>query len=105
MRATAPPPYPCRCLWRGFSQTTRTTPFRRITLHFSQIGFTEGRTFIARRSPLLVPVGDPAPGQVVGGELHLDLVPRQDPDEVHPHLAGDVGQDLVPGLQLDPEHG
>lgn len=24
----------------------RTTPFRRITLHFSQMGFTEGRTFI-----------------------------------------------------------
>jgi hypothetical protein len=39
--------YPCLCLWRGFWQITRTAPFRRITLHFSHIGFTEARTFIA----------------------------------------------------------
>jgi hypothetical protein len=32
-------------LWRGLSQITRTTPRRRMTLHFSQIGFTLGRTF------------------------------------------------------------
>jgi hypothetical protein len=30
----------------GFSQITRTTPLRRMTLHFGQIGFTEDRTFI-----------------------------------------------------------
>ncbi|GAA2074663.1 hypothetical protein GCM10009821_11940 [Aeromicrobium halocynthiae] len=37
---------PCRCLWRGFSQITMTRPWRRITLHLSQIFFTLGLTFI-----------------------------------------------------------
>ena len=37
---------PWRCLWRGFSQITMTRPWRRITLHLSQIGFTLGLTFI-----------------------------------------------------------
>jgi hypothetical protein len=34
-------------LWRGFWQITKTAPLRRMTLHFSHIGFTEARTFIA----------------------------------------------------------
>jgi hypothetical protein len=37
---------PWRCLWRGFSQITMTRPWRRITLHLSQIGLTLGLTFI-----------------------------------------------------------
>jgi hypothetical protein len=37
---------PWRCLWRGFSQITMTRPWRRITLHLSQIFFTLGLTFI-----------------------------------------------------------
>src|SRR6476620_1772707 len=35
-----------RCLWRGFSQITMTRPWRRITLHLSQIFFTLGLTFM-----------------------------------------------------------
>jgi hypothetical protein len=31
----------------GFEQITSTDPPRRITLHFSHIGFTDARTFIA----------------------------------------------------------
>ena len=59
----------------------------------------------ATRSVLLVAVGDPTPLEVVRGELHLDAVTREYPDVVHPHLAGDVGQNVVAILQLDPEHG
>ena len=43
----APPKaYPCFCLCFGFSQITITLPLRRITLHLSQIGFTDGLTFM-----------------------------------------------------------
>jgi hypothetical protein len=34
-------------LWRGLSQITRTTPRRRITLHFAHIFFTEALTFMS----------------------------------------------------------
>src|SRR3954454_12987278 len=44
MRAKAS--YPCRCLCRGFWQMTSTRPFRRMILHFSHIGLTDGRTFM-----------------------------------------------------------
>src|SRR3990170_865909 len=61
----------------------------------------------ARRAPLRLfkPVRDPAPGQVVRAQLHLDPVARKNPNEVHPHLARHVGQHLVPVVQLYPEHG
>ena len=41
----------------------------------------------ARRRQLLEAVGDPAAGEVVGRELDLHAVARQDPDVVAPHLA------------------
>ena len=37
---------PCFCLCFGFVQITMTRPLRRMILHFSQIGFTDGLTFI-----------------------------------------------------------
>ncbi len=37
--------YPCTCLCLGFSQITLILPFLLITLHFSQIGFTDALTF------------------------------------------------------------
>ena len=42
---------PCLCLCFGFSQMIMILPFLLITLHFSQIGFTDDRTFIP--APLL----------------------------------------------------
>src|SRR4029450_9262798 len=93
---------PCRCLWRGLGQMTCTRPWRRITLHFSQILLTLGRTFIA--IPSFVAIGDATPAEVVGRELDLHTITREDADVMHAHLAGDVGQDLVPVLQFDTEH-
>src|SRR3712207_727885 len=37
---------PCRCLCRGLEQITSTAPWRRMILHFSHIGLTDGRTFM-----------------------------------------------------------
>ena len=37
--------YPCLCLCFGFSQMILMEPLRRMTLHFSQIGFTDALTF------------------------------------------------------------
>ena len=39
--------YPCLCLCLGFSQIILMRPFLLMTLHFSQIGFTEDLTFTA----------------------------------------------------------
>src|SRR5262249_40338405 len=50
-------------------------------------------------------VDDPALGQVVGGDLDRDPVAGDDPDEVLPHLAGDVRQDAMAALELDHELG
>src|SRR4051794_32252847 len=100
---------------------TMTRPCRRITLHLSQIFFTDGWTFTGAaphssdRAPsavpggeagrrLLVPVDDATAGQVVGRELHDHAVLGQDADVVLAHLAADVGEHPVPVLQLDPEH-
>ena len=91
---------------------TITRPWRRITLHLSHILLTLGLTFISSvplltglAGELLVPVGDPASAEVVGGQLHLHPIAGQDPDVVHPHLPGDVREHLVAVLELDPEHG
>src|SRR4051812_14427050 len=100
---------------------TMTRPCRRITLHLSQIFFTDGWTFTGAalipvdRAPapaprgtsgggLLVAVDDATAGQVVGRELHDHAVLGQDADVVLPHLAADVGEDLVAVLQLHAEH-
>src|SRR5580658_4135836 len=97
---------------------TMTRPCRRITLHFSHICLTLGRTFIsldpsssapgARNAAgprSLVPVGDPSPAQVVRGDLDLDAIAGKYADAVHAHLARTVREHLVAVFELDPEHG
>ena len=53
---------------------------------------------------LLVSIRDATAREVVGGELDLHLVAREDSDVVHPHLSRDVRQHLVAVLELYPEH-
>src|SRR5436190_2587728 len=97
--------YPCRCLCLGLVQMTITVPWRRITLQLSQRALTDALTFtIPRISWSPEPVCDPAPGEVVGRQLHPDTVAGQNPDEIHPQLAADVGENPVAVLELDREH-
>ena len=51
-----------------------------------------------------VPVGDPTAVEVVGAELDLDLVAREDPDVVLSHLPGDGREHGVSAVDLHPEH-
>src|SRR4029077_14984190 len=83
-------------------QITRITPPRRTTLQCSQIFLTEVLTFIAVL--LLVPVDDASAGEIVRRELHRDLVAGQYLDEMHAHLARDMGEYLVTVLELHTEH-
>src|SRR5215210_4741334 len=82
---------------------TLTTPRRLITLQRSHIGFTLARTFTTLSSLSPRPVSNTSPAQVVGAQLHLHPVSRQYPYVVHPHLARDVREHVVPALELDPE--
>lgn len=84
---------------------TMTRPLRLITLHFSQIGFTEGFTFISsfllylsgtsrfsrtlhqRFTRSFETIGYTATGQVVRGKLNRDLIARQDANEIHADLT------------------
>src|SRR5690606_33266277 len=54
--------------------------------------------------PLSEPIGDPSAAQVVRAQLHEYTVTDHDPDVVHPHPAGDPGQDMMPIRQFDIEH-
>ena len=53
---------------------------------------------------LLEPVGDASAVQIVDGQLDRHFVARQDLDVVHAHLAGNMGQYLVPIFELHPKH-
>ena len=85
--------------------------------------FTEGNTFIFTtpqlggggaavipsrlglrvENSLLGPEHDPGLGQIIRRQLNRHLVPGQDADIVHTHLAGDESVDYVPVFQFDLE--
>ena len=87
---------------------TMIRPLRLMILHFSQIGLTDGLTFICQFllefvfSTLAAP-GDTTPGQIIGRNFDLDLIARIDSDEVHADLSGDLSHDFMPAGQLDAE--
>src|SRR3954468_24088012 len=62
----------------------------------------DGGTDFHRELP--VPVGDPTATEVIGAELDLDLVARENPDVVLPHLPRDGREHGVASIELHPEH-
>ena len=52
---------------------------------------------------LAFPIGNASFREVVGGELHGDLVSREDADEMHAHFSGDMRDDFMAVLQCDDE--
>ena len=53
---------------------------------------------------LAVAEGDPAPRQIVGGELDGDAVPGEDADVVLAHFAAEIAEHLMLVFELDGEH-
>jgi hypothetical protein len=96
---------------------TRTTPSRRMTLHFSHRFFTPACTFISRilkpycfclgsRTLLIdtVPIGNAALREIIWRHFQGNLVAGQYLDIMHAHFPGNMGQHNMPVLELYPEH-
>src|ERR1051325_755972 len=93
--------YPCLCLCLALVQITRTTPFRRTTLHLSQIFRTDARTFIGSfRSRL---PNDPSPRRVARRQLDDHPISDEHPHEIALATAGTLSADVGrnPVLPLD----
>ena len=103
---------------------TRSTPFRRTILQFSQILFTDARTFIcffpflsafppavdakgecpSPASPFRIPRYNASSLQVIGGHFQGDLVPRKDAREALPRLLSNVSQHRLSIFKLNSKH-
>ncbi len=59
----------------------------------------------SKKSPLAFAVNDPAFGQIVGRQLHSDLVTRDNSNEVFSHPASDMREHIVAGFKLDTKAG
>src|SRR6187402_3196377 len=54
---------------------------------------------------LLIPVQNPAPCKIIGRQLALYVISRQNLNEVHADLPADLGQDLMSAFKCNPKHG
>jgi len=54
---------------------------------------------------LFVSIDYSASRKVIRGNLYQYLVARKDTDEMKPHFARNMGENPVPVVELDPEHG
>ena len=75
------------------------------------MGLTDGLTFILLNlhmklsfPDLLTSPGDPTLSQIIRRHLNGYFVTRQDPDEIHTELAGNVRQNGVSVANVDFEH-
>src|SRR3569832_1625207 len=79
-------------------------PLRRMILQLRQIFLTEPETLLFALLTLSVALlgaeHDTSPRQVVGRQLHGDLVTWEDADVVHPHLSRNMSEHYVPVFQL-----
>ena len=82
---------------------TMTLPCLLMILHFSQIFFTDGLTFIGYQPflNLFRTPGDTALIQVVDGDLYGHLVTGQNLDIIHAQLSGNMSGNDVLIRQLD----
>jgi hypothetical protein len=80
-----------------------TLPLRLMTLHFSQMGFTDGLTFITE-PPSFASPGYSSAGQVI--RRHLDGYPvsRKDADKIHPELSGNMRQNRMAFADVNLKH-
>ena len=88
---------------------TMTRPLRLMILHLSHIFLTDGLTFIKAASfsgseISFETVSDSAASQIVRRQFDGNFVARQNADEVHADLAGNVRQNFVAVFQFDLEH-
>lgn len=86
-----------------------------MILQRSQRRFTDADTFISNpsfsessalpeQSLCSKPVRNPAPGQIVRGELYANLVSGRNTNVMHTKLPRDVREHLVAVIQLNAEH-
>ena len=83
---------------------TRTTPLRRMTLHFSQIFLTLGRTFISCLVELELFL-DASARRVVFENVNDDGIPFEQPDNSVSRLVVQPRPERPPVVQADSKQG